>query len=79
MKISEYLFNEYKAMTTKYVAVSQKLRVLLPRFSKVQSSGKPPVEKETKELLRELDKIEGEIQDVLEKLRAIRRTLLQLL
>ena len=79
MKVSEHLFNEYKAVTTKYVAISQKLRELLPRFSKMQSAGKPPAEKETKELLREVDKIEGEIQDVLGKMRGIRHTLMQLL
>ena len=32
MKINEYLFNEYKVLTNKYIAASQHLRELLPRF-----------------------------------------------
>ncbi len=79
MKISEYLFSEYKQMTAKYVAASQQMRELLPRFSKLPQGDKVPTPKATKELLREMDKLEHSIEDALMRSRNIRHTLLDLL
>jgi len=42
MKINEYLFNEYKVLTNKYIAASQHLRELLPRFTKLPQTDKVP-------------------------------------
>lgn len=79
MKLTEYLFEEYRDLTKKYVGVSQQLRELLPRFSDLPKTSKVPTQKINKELLRELDRIEEEIHNVLVKLRNIRRRLLELL
>jgi hypothetical protein len=79
MKISEYLFSEYKLMTTKYVAASQQMREMLPRFTRLPQTDKVPTPKVTKELLREMDKLERSIEDALMRSRNIRHTLLDLL
>lgn len=79
MKISAYLFNEYKLMTTKYVAASQQMRELLPRFTRLSQTDRVPTPKVTKELLHEMDKLERSIQDALVRSRNIRHTLLDLL
>jgi hypothetical protein len=79
MKLNEYLFNEYKTLTNKYIAASQQLRELLPRFTRLPQSDRVPTSKTCKELLRELDKIEWEIEIALARLRNIRRRLLELL
>ena len=79
MKISEYLFSEYKQMTAKYVAASKQMRELLPLFTKLPQTEKVPPPKATKELLREMDKLERSIEDALVRSRNIRHTLLDLL
>jgi hypothetical protein len=79
MKINEYLFNEYKVLTNKYLAASQHLRELLPRFTKLPLTDKVPKSNTCKELLRELDKIEEEIEIALARLRNIRHRLLELI
>lgn len=79
MKINEYLFREYKVLTNKYIVASQHLRELLPRFTKLPQSEKVPTSKTCKELLRELDKIEEEIEIALARLRNIRHRLLELI
>ena len=79
MKLSEYLFSEYKTMTTRYVAASQQMRDLLPSFTKLPQTGKVPPPKVTKEMLRDLDKLERTIEDALMRSRNIRHTLLDLL
>ncbi len=79
MKMTEYLFGEYKALTNQYVAASQHLRELLPRFAKSPRTEKVPSSNTIKELLRELDKIEEEIEGALGRLRNIRHILLGLL
>ncbi len=79
MKINEYLFNEYKALTNKYIEASQHLRELLPRFTSMPQTDKVPKSKTCKELLRELDKIEEEIEIALVRLRNIRHRLLELI
>ena len=79
MKISEYLFSEYKLMTTKYVAASQQMREMMPRFTRLPQTDKVPTPKTTKELLRDMDKLERSIEDALVRSRNIRHTLLDLL
>jgi len=79
MKITEYLFNEYRDLTAKYVDASKHLRELLPRFTQLYDSSTVPTQKVTKGLLRELDKVENEIEVSLVKIRSIRHTLLDLL
>ncbi len=79
MKLNEYFFDEYKTMTNKYVAASQMIRALLPRFTRLPESDTVPKSKTCKELLRELDKIEWEIEISLARLRNIRRRLLELI
>ena len=54
MQMSEYLFGEYKLLTNKYLAASQQLRELLPRFAKMTQTEKIPSNKTIKELLHEL-------------------------
>ena len=78
MKISEYLFREYKALTNSYLAASQKLRELLPRFVKMREDERVPPSMKCKELIRDLDKVENDIEETLSKLRNIRRRLLEL-
>ena len=79
MKITEYIFEEYRDLTKKYVGASQHLRELLPRFAALPKTNKVPTQKVTKELLRDLDKTEDEIQGVLIRLRNIRHRLLEIL
>ena len=79
MKVGEYLFNEYRELTTKYVAVSQRLRELLPRMADLSREGKLPAQKVTKELLSDFDKTEEEIEATLAKFRKIRHGLLEML
>ena len=79
MKLTEYLFNEYRESTNKYVAASQRLRKLLPRMANLSKKEELPTKKATKELVLELDKTEEEIETALAKLRDIRHRLLELL
>ncbi len=79
MKISEYIFGEYKILTNKYVAASQQLREMLPRFAKLPQTEKVPSPKTCKELLRDLDTVEEEIEGALTRLRNIRHRLLELI
>ncbi len=79
MRISEYLFSEYKIMTTKYVAASKQMRELLPRFTRLPQSEKVPTPKAAKELLREMDNLERSMEEALMRSRNIRHNLLELL
>jgi hypothetical protein len=79
MKLNEYLFREYKLLTNKYIDASQHLRELLPRFTRLPQSDRVPNSKTCKELLRELAKIEEEIEIALARLRNIRHRLLELI
>jgi len=55
------------------------LRELLPSFTKLPQTDKVPKSNTCKELLRELDKIEEEIEIALARLRNIRHRLLELI
>ncbi len=79
MKVTEYLFNEYKDLTTKYVSASQRLRELLPKFNVLNQSGELPGATSSKNLIQELNKIEEDLEDAAYKVRCIKRTLIDLL
>ena len=79
MKVTEYLFTEYKDMTTKYISASQKLRELLPRFTALNQTAETPGAISIKNLLQELDKIEEDFEDASYKVRCIKHTLVGLL
>ena len=79
MKVTEYLFNEYKDLTTKYVSASQGLRELLPKFNALNQTGDIPSATSTKNLIQELDKIEENLEDASYKVRCIKHTLIGLL
>jgi len=79
MKLTEHLFSEYRELTNKYVAASQHIRKLLPRFTQLSETSTVPTQKVTKELLRELDTTEEEIEAALFKLRSIRHRLLEII
>ncbi len=79
MKITEYLFSEYRDLTKNYVTASQHLRELLPRFAKISEESKIPTQKVTKEILHELDRTEEEIEAALIRLRNIKHRLMELI
>ena len=79
MNVTEYLFQEYRSLTTSYVDVSKRLRELLPTFSNMNESSETPGIKATKRMLLDLDKTEDEIQDALQKIRNIKHTLIGLI
>ncbi|MFC1875193.1 hypothetical protein ACFLUX_00800 [Chloroflexota bacterium] len=79
MNVTEYLFQEYRSLTTSYVDVSKRLRELLPTFSNMHESSETPGIKATKRILLDLDKTEDEVQDALQKIRNIKHTLVGLL
>jgi len=79
MNVTEYLFQEYRSLTTSYVEISKRLRELLPTFSNMNETSETPGIKATKRLLLELDKTEDELQDSLQKIRNIKHTLVGML
>jgi hypothetical protein len=79
MNVTEYLFQEYRSLTTSYVDVSKRLRELLPTFSNMHESSETPGIKATKRILLDLDKTEDEIQDALQKIRNIKHMLVGIL
>ena len=79
MNVTEYLFQEYRSLTTSYVDVSKRLRELLPTFSNMHESSETPGIKATKRILLDLDKTEDEVQDALQKIRNIKHTLVGML
>ena len=42
MNVTEYLFQEYRSLTTSYIDVSKRLRELLPTFSNMHESSETP-------------------------------------
>ncbi|HEX78649.1 MAG TPA: hypothetical protein G4O19_00645 [Dehalococcoidia bacterium] len=79
MNVTEYLFQEYRSLTTSYVDISKRLRDMLPTFSNIHESSEAPGLKATKRLLLDLDKTEDEVQEALQKIRNIKHTLVGLL
>ncbi|MCJ7769294.1 MAG: hypothetical protein MUO92_02310 [Dehalococcoidales bacterium] len=79
MNVTEYLFREYRDLTTSYVEISKRLRELLPTFSNMHESSETPGIKATKRILLDLDKTEDEVQDALQKIRNIKHTLVGML
>jgi hypothetical protein len=79
MNVTEYLFNEYKSLTTSYVEVSKQLRDMLPTFNDMNQTSEAPGIKATKKLLLDLDKTEEQLNEGLQKLRNIKHMLVGLL
>ena len=79
MNVTEYLFNEYKSLTTSYVDVSKQLRDMLPVFNDMNQTSEAPGIKATKKMLLDLDKTEDQLQEALQKLRNIKHMLVGLL
>ncbi|MCK5577304.1 MAG: hypothetical protein KAI14_03215 [Dehalococcoidales bacterium] len=79
MTVTEYIFREYKALTSQYVGISQKLRELLPRIVELSKKTKLTDKKFNKELILEFETMDKEIAITLEHLRNIRRTMTQML
>ncbi len=79
MNVTEYLFNEYKSLTTSYVEVSKQLREMLPTFNEMNQTSETPGIKATKKLLLDLDKTEEQLHEGLQKLRNIKHMLVGLL
>ncbi len=77
--VTEYIFREYKALTSQYVGVSQNLRELLPRIVELSKKTKLTDKKFNKGLILEFETMDREIAAALEHLRNIRRTLTQML
>lgn len=79
MEITEGILNEYRELTAGYVTVSQRFRELLPRVTDLSKAEKLPEPRVLKQLLRDFDKTEEEIEATLARFRRIRHKLLGLI
>ena len=79
MELTEEIFNEYRELAAKYVAASQRLRELLPRVAELSKAEKLPGPRVLKQLLRDFDNAEEEIEATLNGFRQVRHKLLKLL
>jgi len=79
MEITEGILDEYRELTTRYVAASQQLRELLPRVTDLSKAEKLPAPRVLKQMLRDFDKTEEEIEAALAGFRRVRHKLLGLI
>jgi len=79
MELTAELFDEYRELAAKYVAASQQLRELLPRVAELSKAEKLPGPRVLKQLLRDFDKAEEEIEATLTGFRLVRHRLLKLI
>ena len=79
MEITEGILEEYRELTEKYITVSQQLRELLPRVTDLSKAEKLPQTRVLKQLLRDFDKTEEEIEAILARFRQVRHKLLGLI
>ena len=79
MEITEELLNEYRELTARYITVSQQLRELLPRVTELSKADKLPEPRVLRQLLRDFDKTEEEIETTLARFRRVRHRLLGLI
>lgn len=79
MEITEGILNEYRELTARYITVSQQLRELLPRVTELSKADKLPEPRVLKQLLRDFDKTEEEIETTLARFRRVRHRLLGLI
>lgn len=79
MEITESILEEYRELTEKYITVSQQLRELLPRVTDLSKAEKLPQPRVLKQLLRDFDKTEEEIEAMLARFRQVRHKLLGLI
>ena len=79
MEITENILNEYRELTAKYITVSKQLRELLPRVTELSKADKLPEPRVLRQLLRDFDKTEEEIEATLARFRQVRHRLLGLI
>ncbi len=79
MEITENILNEYRELTAKYITVSKQLRELLPRVTELSKADKLPEPRVLRQLLRDFDKTEEEIEATLARFRRVRHRLLGLI
>jgi hypothetical protein len=79
MELTEGILEDYRELTTRYVAASQKLRELLPRVTNLSKAENLPAPRVLKQMLRDFDKTEEEIEAALVGFRQIRHKLLRLI
>ena len=79
MEITESILNEYRELTARYITASQQLRELLPRVTELSKADKLPEPRVLRQLLRDFDKTEEEIETTLARLRRVRHRLLGLI
>jgi hypothetical protein len=79
MEITESILEEYRELTEKYITVSQQLRELLPRVTDLSKAEKLPQPRVLRQLLRDFDKTEEEIEAMLARFRRVRHKLLGLI
>jgi hypothetical protein len=78
MKTTIEIFTSYKELTENYIAVSQQLRKLLPRVMELSKATKLPEPSVLKQMLRDFDKAEEDIESILSNFRQVRHKLLRL-
>jgi hypothetical protein len=79
MELTEGILDDYRELTTRYVAASQKLRELLPLVTNLSKAEKLPAPRVLKQMLRDFDKTEEEIEAALVGFRQVRHKLLRLI
>ena len=79
MELTEEVFSEYRELAARYVAASQQLRELLPRVTELSKAEKLPGLRVLKQLLRDFDRAEEEIEATLVGFRQVRHKLLKLI
>ncbi len=78
MKTALEIFTAYKELTKNYIAVSQQLRKLLPRVTALSKATRLPEPSVLKQMLRDFDKAEEDIEITLADFRQVRHKLLRL-
>ena len=79
MKMTEGILEDYRELTAKYITVSKRLREILPHVTNLSKAEKLPEPRVLKQMLRDFDKTEEEIEAALAKFRRIRHRLLGLI
>jgi hypothetical protein len=78
MKTTIEIFTAYKELTENYIGVSQQLRKLLPKVTELSKAEKLPAPSVLKQMLRDFDKAEEDIEKTLSSFRQVRHVLLRL-
>ena len=79
MAMTDGMLEDYRGLTARYITVSKQLRELLPRVTDLSKAEKLPAPRVLKQLLRDFDKTEEEIEAALAGFRQVRHKLLGLI